>query len=76
MADQIKIQVLRAYRKRGADGSAVVVAVGEVLDEDKDLAINLITANKAVRAPADLPPAPKADEPAQKVGSKRSSGNA
>ena len=50
MADTIRIKVLRQYRKPAGDGASILVPAGAVLEEDKVLAINLITANKAERA--------------------------
>lgn len=56
MAKEICIRVLRAYRKASADGQVTIVPVGTVLDEEKGLALELITGNKAERASGPTPP--------------------
>ena len=56
MANTICIRVLRAYRKATTDGQGTVVPVDTVLDEEKGLAIQLITSNKAERASRPVPP--------------------
>lgn len=71
MADTIKVVVLRNYRKRDKDGGMAIVSAGTILDEDRSLAVELITANKARQAtPADE----AVNEPAEPRPARRARG--